>query len=235
MPPTCLAISSESPTTSTSLAPRAAARARPSSSARYSATLLLARPISSECSPRISQSGEEITQAAAAGPGLPRAQPATWTITFIAAGLCRLGRRSRLGGVRERQHVAGHAGAASVAHHATLRRVIAAGSARVAVAGATVKLAPVEDHLDVVVALVVLDELRIELIGEWFGYNAVDHLSGDLTPTPPISKCCENVSQTLRRGARPSPPRARSRRAPRAPARRARSPGPPRAPPRGRH
>ena len=44
-PWTCLTISSESPTRSSSVAPSAARRSIPSSSARYSATLLVARPI----------------------------------------------------------------------------------------------------------------------------------------------------------------------------------------------
>jgi hypothetical protein len=42
-------------------------------------------------------------------------------------------------------------------------------------ASAAVELAPVDDHLHVVLARVVLDELRIELIGQRPGDNAVDH------------------------------------------------------------
>src|SRR5262249_22786920 len=82
-PVTCLTMSSESPTTSTSAAPSSRARARPSRSARYSATLLVAGPSSCTCSASRSPCGELITLAAAAGPGFPRAPPSTCTTTFI--------------------------------------------------------------------------------------------------------------------------------------------------------
>ena len=81
-PLTCLATSSESLTTSTSVAPSARARCRPSSNPRYSATLLVVSPSTSVASSSTAPSGAETTAAAAAGPGLPRAPPSTCTTTF---------------------------------------------------------------------------------------------------------------------------------------------------------
>src|SRR4051812_50072344 len=66
--------------TSTSVAPSARARRRPSSTPRYSATLLVWRPRTSMASSRTSPLGDVMTAAAAAGPGLPREPPTTWAV-----------------------------------------------------------------------------------------------------------------------------------------------------------
>ena len=114
-------------------------------------------PIRSAASSSTSPSGEEITAAAAAGPGLPRAPPSTWTTTFTAA---------RLGVRGERCEVAGHARAAPVAHlaHAAATAGLAA-----------LLLAAVDDDGHVGVILVVGGELVVELVRERFGNDAVDH------------------------------------------------------------
>ena len=54
----------------------------PSSSARYSATLLVASPIVSLRSASTSPEGSVATAAIAAGPGFPREPPSTLTTTF---------------------------------------------------------------------------------------------------------------------------------------------------------
>src|SRR5664280_833908 len=79
----------------------------------------------------------------------------------------RLRRAGRLGDARERQQVAGHARAAAVANDTLLEdlardRGVWLGAA----AAAAVELAALDDHCDVLVVLVVLDELRVELVGE---------------------------------------------------------------------
>src|SRR4051812_5125218 len=161
-PLTCLATSSESLTTSTSSAPSARARSRPSSRPRYSATLLVTTPSSSCASSSTSPSAVETTAAAAAGPGLPRAPPSTWTTSFTAASL----------GV-ERRELAGDARAAAVA-----------AGALVAVLGlaarAALGLAPVDDALHVRIVLVVLDEPLVELRREFLWDDGVDHRPGNL-------------------------------------------------------
>src|SRR3954462_2104573 len=144
-PLTCLATSSESLTTSTSSAPSARARSRPSSSPRYSATLFVALPSSSCASSRTSPSGVETTAAAAAGPGLPRAPPSTWTTSFTGASL-RVDRRE----------LAGDARAPAVADGALLGAL--ARGLRPALG-----LAPVDDDLHVRIVLVVLDEPVVQL------------------------------------------------------------------------
>src|ERR671916_52022 len=91
MPLTWRATSSESLTTSTSVAPRARARSSPSSRPRYSATLFVAVPSVSAASSSTSPAGVDSTAAAAAGPGLPRAPPSTWTTTFTGGGSALVG------------------------------------------------------------------------------------------------------------------------------------------------
>src|SRR3954471_5704384 len=125
-------MSSESLTTSTSLAPSARARARPSSSPRYSATLFVATPIGSAASSSTSPAGVETTAPAAAGPGLPRAPPSTCTTTFIAVSP-----GSARGDARK---LAGHALAAAVALLALL------GGGRIFVRAPPLGLAAVDDH-----------------------------------------------------------------------------------------
>ncbi len=93
-----------------------------------------------------------------------------------------------LGDARERQEVAGDTRAATVAHDAPLRSLVGAERPRMSEAGTTVELASVDDHRDVRVVLVVLDELWIELVSDWLGHDAVDHLLIDLTLRPPIIK-----------------------------------------------
>ena len=83
-----LAISSESPTTSTSLAP-SSLRSRGRAGGRDTRRRCWWPGRQLGRSARTSPRGALITQAAAAGPGLPRAPPSTWTISFIVAGLCR--------------------------------------------------------------------------------------------------------------------------------------------------
>src|SRR5271165_585172 len=183
MPCTCLAISSESPMTSTSPAPSSRTRSSPSSNARYSATLLVAVPSSCECSPSSSPDGDVITHAAAAGPGLPRAPPSTWTISFIGGkyALPR-GRAARgagaqmaLGNACQRGKIAGYARPATVAHYAPLDRVGGGLRSGTPTTGTPVELAPVDDHRDVLLALVVALQLRIELIGQRSWHHAIDH------------------------------------------------------------
>jgi hypothetical protein len=86
----------------------------------------------------------------------------------------------------ERREVAGDACPATIAHDAPLLTVgVRPG---MPVAGSPVELAPVDDHGDVRLVLVVLDELRKKLIGERPWYDAIDHLGPDLTPRVPIGK-----------------------------------------------
>src|ERR1019366_7742317 len=63
-----------------------------------------------------------------------------------------------------------------------------AGGPGTAVASTPVDLTAIDDHLDVLIAAVVLHQLWIELIGKRLGYDAVDHLHADVTLRAPISK-----------------------------------------------
>src|SRR5271155_2314106 len=186
MPWTCLAISSESPTSSISLAPSSRAQRSPSNSARYSATLLVASPSSCVCSPSSSPPSEATTQAAAAGPGFPRAPPSTCTMTFIPSAVCPPGARSRAGergsaseGACQWGCVPGHARPAALAHDTPLRL-----HRRTPTAGTAVELAPVDDHRHVRLARVVVAQLRVQLSSERPGYHAVDHRPSILLPAP---------------------------------------------------
>src|SRR4051812_9031611 len=155
----CLAMSSESLTTSTSVAPSARAARNPRSTARYSATLLVATPMVSLASPTTSPSGVVSTAAAAAGPGLPREPPSTWTT-----------RRTVLVRV-DRRKLAGDAAPAPVADRPLLGLLGCFARCRAALA-----LAPVDDDLHVRVVGVVIGELVIELVGHLLGDHAIDHL-----------------------------------------------------------
>src|SRR4051812_32394337 len=165
---------------STSVAPRSRARRSPSSSPRYSATLLVAVPRTSIASSRTSPSGEEITEAPAAGPGLPRAPPSTWTTTFNRGPDRRSG--PHLLGVDARE-VARDPRAAAVAlfapavdrQHVGDLLLLALPRAAALFTGAPVGRAPVDDDLHVGVILVVLRELGIELVGELSRHHAIDH------------------------------------------------------------
>src|SRR3954447_21973655 len=158
---TCFAISSESLTTSTSSAPSSRALARPRSSARYSATLLVATPIVSIASPTTSPSGVASTAAAAAGPGVPREPPSTWTT-----------RRKQLLRV-DRRELARDAAPPPVADRPLLGGLGVDGGGR-----APLALAPVDDDLHVRVIVVVVGELVVELVRHLLGDHAIDHLSG---------------------------------------------------------
>src|SRR4051794_40907915 len=67
---------------STSSAPWAAASSSPRRSARYSATLLVASPIVSPTCSTTAPSSLRTTTPIAAGPGLPRAPPSTFTVSL---------------------------------------------------------------------------------------------------------------------------------------------------------
>src|SRR5829696_1805624 len=111
----------------------------------------------SAASASTSPPGEEITAAAAAGPGLPRAPPSTWTTTFT---------RVRLGVGGERCEVARHTRAAPVADLA---------HASAATGLTALLLAAVDDDGDVRIVLVIGGEPVVELVREGFGHDAVDH------------------------------------------------------------
>src|SRR3954449_12909761 len=145
-PLTCLATSSESLTTSTSSAPSARARSRPSKRPRYSATLFVATPRYSWASSRTSPPGVETTAAAAAGPGLPRAPPSTWTTTFTGGSLVRVDLRELAGDARA-------AGPAPLAWPGVPRRPLRPPRG----------LAAVDDALHVRVVLVALHEPVVQL------------------------------------------------------------------------
>src|SRR2546427_6523292 len=170
-------MSSESPTTSTSSAPSARARSSPSSSARYSATLLVAVPSSCACSSSTSPSLALITEAAAAGPGLPRAPPSTCTMTFKAPRQ-RRAPAPLAAGTRQRGQAPGHAGPAPVAYDAPLRGAVGETRLRALPARAPIGLAAIDDHGHVVVVLVVGEQLRIELVGQLSGHHRIDHVPG---------------------------------------------------------
>src|SRR5205085_10057936 len=97
----------------------------------------------------------------AAGPGLPRAPPSTWTTSFMEAGtLADVGRRE----------VPGNPRAATVAHLPVVGvRTLARG------APAAVTPATVDDDLHVGIVLVVLRELVVELVCQLLRDDAVDH------------------------------------------------------------
>src|SRR5215213_3054226 len=171
MPLTWRAMSSESLTTSTSVAPSARARSSPRSRPRYSATLFVVVPRVTAASSTTSPAGVDTTAAAAAGPGLPRAPPSTWTTTFTPAKTIRALSQARarlralVGG--DRRELARHAGTAAIAQLAMppTRR------ARLA----PLRLAPVDDHRDVGIAVVVRGKPVVQLVGERLGNDAVDH------------------------------------------------------------
>src|SRR3954452_20705886 len=142
-------MSSESLTTSTSVAPIARARSSPSSRPRYSATLLVARPSVTAASSSTSPSGELTTAAAAAGPGLPREPPSTWTTTLTPGAAPSDFDVAGVGRYRPR-----HASPPAIADLALAAR----GARRAALA-----LAEIDDHRDVGVVLVVRRELVIQL------------------------------------------------------------------------
>src|SRR5689334_16519401 len=156
-PLTCLATSSESLITSTSVAPSARARSRPSRSPRYSATLLVASPMGDDASSSTSPAGVDTTAPAAAGPGLPRAPPSTWATTFTGSGVDV-----------DRREFPGYPPAPAIA----LLAPPAPGRRADAPA---LGLAPVDDDLDVGVIRVVGAQLLVELVGQLLGNDAVDH------------------------------------------------------------
>src|SRR5215210_7531735 len=217
-------ISSESLTTSTSVAPSARARSSPSSNPRYSATLLVARPSVTAASSSTSPSGVVSTAAAAAGPGFPREPPSTWTTTLTPGAA-----PSGFDVARDRRELARHARPPAIADLA----LAAAVADR-----ATLALAAVDDHRDVGVVLVVGGEPLVQLVLEGLWHHAEDH---DADPTHARSAVhstiCRVRATRRRRGATR---RARRRRrwepARRGPARPARRPGRPggRRPPRRR-
>src|SRR3954449_956120 len=154
-------MSSESLTTSTSVAPSARARSRPSSRPWYSATLLVARPSVSAASSRTSPSGELTTAAAAAGPGLPREPPSTWTTTLTP------------GAAPSDFDVAGDG--RELARHARPPAIAALALAARVAHGAALALAAIDDHRDVGVVLVVGRELVVQLGREGLWNHAEDH------------------------------------------------------------
>src|SRR4051794_8767196 len=202
-PLTCLAMSSESLTTSTSSAPSARARSSPSSRPRYSATLFVATPRYSCASSTTSPSGVETTAAAAAGPGLPRAPPSTWTTSLT----CDPDAESLLG--VERGELAGHARAAAVARLALLG-VLGRGLR------APLGLAAVDDDLHVRVVLVVLDEPVVQLRRKLLWDDGVDHRRGKTCgllrggEIPPLLRggAARPVGRRAERGAPPPGPQA---------------------------
>src|SRR4051794_15885554 len=126
----------------------------------------------------------------AAGPGLPRAPPSTWTVTRLIAG------------VRRREAARGPA-LATIADLAALVVLAARHAAPVGT------LAAVDDDGHVRVVLVVGDHLVVELVRERLRDHAVDHRGGDLMRP-----------RRRRAGHRPAPSRssrASTRRARRAP------------------
>src|SRR3954449_994670 len=159
-------MSSESLTTSTSVAPRERARSRPSSSPRYSATLFVARPSVTAASSSTSPAGELTTAAAAAGPGLPREPPSTWTTTLTPGAT-----PSGFDVAGDGRGLAGHAPPPTVADLALAARI----TDRAALA-----LAAIDDHRDVRVVLVVRGELVVQLGREGLWNHAEDH-DGDPT------------------------------------------------------
>ena len=139
---------------------RAAARGTPR---RCSSRRRGPRIASSTTSP----SGVASTAAAAAGPGLPRAPPSTWTTSFTrGAATLRVDRREAR---------RGRAAAGDRASRAVLRRL-----ARRAVRPRALGLAAVDDDLHVRVVLVVVREPVVELGGQLLWDHAVDHRSARL-------------------------------------------------------
>ena len=141
-PLTCLATSSESLTTSTSVGAERAARVEAEQQAAVLGDVVgrdaeqLGRP---RRGPR--RRASRRTAAAAAGPGLPRAPPSTWTTTFTRRGDSGVDRRE----------LAGDARAAAVADASRCSALARSRGRRAAPLG----LAPVDDDLHVRVVLVV--------------------------------------------------------------------------------
>ena len=184
--------------TSTSLAPSSRARSRPSSSARYSATLFVAVPSSCACSSTGSPSGVAMTRCGRRGTGIAACAAVDVDDQLHRGGIMQLPGT----GARARRGPSGAVGAMRLARAAAGRRLRGHGdgraprvadprrrrTCRARLASPPVELAPVDDHGDVLIASVVLDELRIQLVGEGPGYHAVDHLAIDVTPRAPIRK-----------------------------------------------
>src|SRR3977135_2242862 len=88
-PDICSTTSLESINTSTSVAPSLAASSSPAISPRYSATLLVARPIACLLSASTAPwSVDQTTVPYPAGPGLPRDPPSASTMTFMRRPSC---------------------------------------------------------------------------------------------------------------------------------------------------
>src|SRR3954452_2755607 len=194
--------------TSTSVAPSARARSRPSSSPRYSATLLVAPPSVVAASSSTSPSGVLMTAAAAAGPGLPREPPSTWTTTLTPGAA-----PSDFDVAGDGRELARHARPPAVAD-----LTLAAGVAD----RPTFALAAVDDDRDVGVVLVVGRELVVQLGREGLWNHAEDH-EGDPTR---VHRACHSTIRRVtpggggRRARRrrhwppARPPRARTARRP---------------------
>ena len=82
----------------------------------------------------------------------------------------------------EREQVAGHTGTATVTNHATLAAIVPIDTAGAPVASTPIELPPIDYHLDVLIPAVMLNQLRVELIGEGLGNHAIDHLAPMLLP-----------------------------------------------------
>src|SRR5256714_1041979 len=183
-------------------------------------------PISSSTSP----SGVDTTTPTAAGPGLPRAPPSTWTTSFIE--------RERLVVLSDHSTDVGRGELARNPGTAAVANLAVAGVLGVACGGAAaVALAAVDDDLHVGVVLVVLRELVVELVRELLWDDAIDHRS-DINrgacrriPCPsgapdPSASAVVNPRAPAHRARRPP----RWHPGPRAGAQPAHSPAPPRAP-----
>ena len=131
----------------------------PAARARYSATLLVAVPIRSPASASTAPSGAETTTPTAAGPGLPRAPPSTWT-TSLRSSVTRVASSGRSPATRARRRSRSWRCPPPVEPRS--RR-----SSR----------APIDDHGDVGVLGVVDGELLEQLPGQRLRYDAVDHFS----------------------------------------------------------
>ena len=58
--------------------------------------------------------------------------------------------------------------------------------------GAPVELTPVNDDRYVALVLVVLEELWIQLLGQWLGDNAIDHQASILLSSRKYTRCSSN-------------------------------------------
>src|SRR5258708_32799704 len=114
-----------------------------------------------------------MTAPAAAGPGFPRAPPSTCTTSFNA-GSARVD--------VERRRVARDAGSAPVALQPLLLLGLRCGAA-----SPPITAAPIDDHLDIVVAGVVGRQLVEQLVGQIGGDHAVDHVGADANRSSPCS------------------------------------------------